>query len=58
MVYDNVFMDKVTEIPFLRYSGLGCESKIIYLNVGLPGMFKSYLSKKLAPHFQKLDQSY
>jgi len=58
MVYDEVFMEKVTEIPFIRYNGLGCDSKIIYINIGLPGMFKSYLAKKIAPHFDKLDQPY
>lgn len=58
MVNDEVFMDKVTEIPFIRYNGLGCDSKIIYLNLGLPGMFKSYLGKKIAPHFAKLNQPY
>ena len=58
MVSDSVFMEKVTQIPFLRYSGLGCASKVIYLNSGLPGMFKSYLGKKLGPHFDKLKQPY
>lgn len=47
MIYDENFMEKVTEIPFLRYNGLGCQSKIIYVVLGLPGMFKTYLGKKM-----------
>ena len=51
-------MDKVTEIPFLRYNGLGCASKVIYINLGLPGMFKTYLGKKIGDHFAELKQYY
>ena len=58
MIMDETFMDKVTEIPFLRYNGLGCASKVIYINLGLPGMFKTYLGKKIGDHFAELKQYY
>lgn len=44
-------MEKVSEIPFSKYNGLGCSTKIIYIVLGLPGMFKTYLAKKLRVHF-------
>lgn len=58
MIRDKDFMEKVSEIPFLKYGGLGCPKKIIYLPLCLPGMFKSYLAKNIAPHFSKIGIPY
>ena len=58
MLSDQNFIEKVSEISFSKYNGLGCSTKIIYIPLCLPGMFKTYLGKKIAPHFEKLGISY
>lgn len=58
MLNDKLFLDKAREIPFEKYNGLGCNTKTVYLMVGLPGMFKSYLAQKIATHFERINVPY
>ena len=58
MLKDKMFMDKVSEISFAKYNGLGCNTKIIYIVLGLPGMFKSYLAQHFAVHFERINVPY
>lgn len=51
MIEDEAFMSKIKEIPFYKYGGLGCKTRLIYIVVGLPGMFKTYLGQKISNHF-------
>ena len=37
---------------------MGCNTKIVYLVLGLPGMFKTYLGQKLSAQFEKINVSY
>lgn len=58
MLNDETFLQRVSQIPFNKYNGLGCNTKITYLVLGLPGMFKTYLGQKLLAHFDKINVSY
>lgn len=58
MINDETFIEKISENSFSKYNGLGCRTKIIYIVLGLPGMFKSYLGKKLGLHFEKINMPY
>lgn len=48
------FCGKIRDIEWTEYEGNGCNSFIIYVPIGLQGMGKSQLSKKLDPEFARL----